>query len=575
MHYDTESLRSQTKRHLELALTGLPDDMYLVLWAKKGGKRDVSAPMQSFYVQTVAEAIPHVDAMRYEGWNVYLSECAQRTPMPSPLRGSTDNITAGHGFWVDADIEDLVHKKSRLPKTRMSALDMIGQAFPGRAMSLTVDTGHGIQTRVLGKTWTLLDTPALRDEWYLRVLRFQRQIQRVYEENGVELDMTYDLARVMRLAGTFNYGNPEDVVPCTIIGEGPLYDLDAFAQNDLCVTVSPTALQSFDTSAFAACVFHRNNVNLSEKLVTLMGRNKLVNDAVRQRKDTGDMSGSGCDFTIARCLLLEGWTYQELLDDLVAIYPTIRNRQAKRMDYYFRTIQKAHDTVKQAQEKDAGMTSQERLAQFGEESTLHRQGCTILSLKRWGQDESTYVMEVEVEGEVRELVFPSSEHILTVKLFNQHIGDTLGAVVPHKQAMWVLIAGLALKAADTVEKSTSKSRVEDALTSYFQSCTLLTATDDVDVYEKALKDNLPHVYRGAVYFSVTAFKRYLDHVSSSRTGREAMTACLTQSGWKYNRCCQRLRGRDKEYSSTAVITRVFYSLPVDDFTARYATADGE
>jgi hypothetical protein len=74
--------------------------------------------------------------------------------------------------------------------------------------------------RVLFKEIWILNTPAERERAQTLLRRLQRTVQLLAMERGWKVDTTSDLARVLRLPGTFNWksGNP---VPVTIVAERP------------------------------------------------------------------------------------------------------------------------------------------------------------------------------------------------------------------------------------------------------------------------------------------------------------------------------------------------------------------
>jgi putative DNA primase/helicase len=143
------------------------------------------------------------------GKNVYmgcsLAEYSMKVPS-SRVRVRNDNAAGIAGMWADIDIADEVHQKQNLPATVEAALDALPPEHPP---SIMVHSGHGLQC------WWLFVRPWIfKDAHERRLAQQQTQawhglISESFAKKGYVLDSTYDLARVMRLPGTWNYKSPE------------------------------------------------------------------------------------------------------------------------------------------------------------------------------------------------------------------------------------------------------------------------------------------------------------------------------------------------------------------------------
>jgi putative DNA primase/helicase len=141
--------------------------------------------------------------------NVYmgcsLAPDTQQVPS-SRVRVRSDNSAGIAGLWADIDIAHEVHQKQNLPATVEAALEALPQEHPP---SIVVHSGHGLQC------WWLYVQPWIFKDAHERRLA-QQQTQKwhgiladAFHQKGYTLDATHDLARVMRLPGTWNHKAPE------------------------------------------------------------------------------------------------------------------------------------------------------------------------------------------------------------------------------------------------------------------------------------------------------------------------------------------------------------------------------
>lgn len=141
--------------------------------------------------------------------NVYMgvSLATNTVQVPSSrVRVRNDNAAGIAGLWADIDIADEVHQKQHLPETVDAALESIPQGYPP---SIVVHSGHGLQCWWLFvKPWVFNDAPERR------LAQQQTQawhgiLAESFAKKGYTLDSTHDLARVMRLPGTWNLKTSE------------------------------------------------------------------------------------------------------------------------------------------------------------------------------------------------------------------------------------------------------------------------------------------------------------------------------------------------------------------------------
>jgi hypothetical protein len=123
-------------------------------------------------------------------------------------RGSSDDVGAIGGLWVELDHAGGVHTATNLP-TPFQLMKFI-ESLPFQ-FSLLIDSTGGFHGHVLFKELWILDSPTERAAAALLLRRLQRTVQIGASARAWKVDSTADLARVLRPAGTFNYksGTPQ------------------------------------------------------------------------------------------------------------------------------------------------------------------------------------------------------------------------------------------------------------------------------------------------------------------------------------------------------------------------------
>lgn|GEM_PF-1350404 len=154
------------------------------------------------------------------------------------VRGFKDTSVAVPGLWIDIDIQGPNHAQQNLPKNIDEGKDLI--ASFSLAPTLLVSTGGGLHAYWLFKELYVFD--GIEDRFFAQALvqRFQYTLQQSAKKRGWEVDSTFDLARVLRLPGSYNCkGTP---VPVEVIqyNEAARYNPDDFERYLLDLPDEPT-----------------------------------------------------------------------------------------------------------------------------------------------------------------------------------------------------------------------------------------------------------------------------------------------------------------------------------------------
>jgi len=141
-------------------------------------------------------------------YNVYVGMGLRRASCQAVGRGTSADVGAIGGLWVELDHAGGVHTALNLP-TPFQLLKFI-ESLPFQ-FSLLIDSTGGMHCHVLLKELWILDTPEEHAAAALLLRRLQRTIQIAARARGWQVDTTSDLARVLRVPGTFNHksGTPQ------------------------------------------------------------------------------------------------------------------------------------------------------------------------------------------------------------------------------------------------------------------------------------------------------------------------------------------------------------------------------
>jgi hypothetical protein len=206
-----------------------PRDLFVLIWTKQGEVK------QSHWlpVSRLSEALPFLAPFcAPDAGDAYLGVGLSPQDFGPHNRCSADAIAGVSGLWIDLDVRGETHKKSNMPPTLDAAREL------ARAVGLLpteeIHSGHGLQA------WWLFDRP-----WIFRdgadrqraadlVRRFQDLLRAQAKSKGWEVDSTHDLARILRLAGTFNCKIAPPVPVRQLTMGGPRYEM-----GDLLALVPP------------------------------------------------------------------------------------------------------------------------------------------------------------------------------------------------------------------------------------------------------------------------------------------------------------------------------------------------
>lgn len=200
------------------ALYGLCEHGWLTLWTNQDKKTYWFPVMQFRQATTRAYALA-------SNKDVYFGVGLRRQKTQG--RGNSGDICAIPGFWVDIDVAGDAHKQKNLPPTTEDAVAFL-KSFP-LLPTVLVHSGHGLHGYWLFKEPWEFEDDAERQEAARLLRQFQKTIRALAEERGWKVDTTSDLARVLRVPGTFNHkDNPPAKVEILEFDDGRRYNPSDF-----------------------------------------------------------------------------------------------------------------------------------------------------------------------------------------------------------------------------------------------------------------------------------------------------------------------------------------------------------
>jgi len=222
------------------------------------------------------------------------------------------------GLWADVDYAGEDHAKPNLPPIEADAWGLI-YAMPVPP-TIVIHTGHGLQAWWLFEEPWMFESSLEREEAQAMIRGWQSHMAQIAKDRGGwVVDATHDLARLMRLPGTFN--NKSDPVPVKVLTfDGPALERDSvwdyigvgsedeeifkryLAEWKPTVKVGNLTL---DTSAEPPW----------EQFRALRDNDpKFKRSLERRRSDLSDQSASSYDMSLASIAVVAGWKDQEMND---------------------------------------------------------------------------------------------------------------------------------------------------------------------------------------------------------------------------------------------------------------------
>ncbi len=305
-------------------------------------RKDGEPSWISEHAATPAEAAAIAEKLAPK-FDVYFGVCPRREGLTPGQRGGKDDIVALTALFADFDVIRPNHQTNgKVYFADREAVLAFADSLPLKP-SLIVWSGGGAHLYwILREPWLFTDA-AERDAADRQLKAWGHLLQREAKRLGVDIDMVQELARVLRVPGTFNH-KTGDAVPVKVIRDsGTRFNVSDFAE------LAPPE-PADETNRPTPPLIFNPNATVPEKIRALLSndsRAKLT--LARRRPDLKDQSDSGYSLALANIAVRAGWTDQEIVAFLVAARQHWK-ATPKPASWYALTIAKARASTSTVQD---------------------------------------------------------------------------------------------------------------------------------------------------------------------------------------------------------------------------------
>lgn len=410
---------------------------------------------------------------------------------PRRGRGKASEVSAIPGLWSDVD-----YGQSGYPDDIDAALEVIRQIGP--QPSLIIHSGHGLQA------WWLLHEPLdISDQVAQLLKRWNATLQTAaHVVGGWALDSVHDLARVMRVPGTYN--NKHAPLPVYLYTENEVRyttdDIDVYL-----VEGAPPRGRERERVTIGMVQPGRQDAPTVLRNLLDMGDTQIIELWERRRHDLPDQSGSGYDLAIANACVSRGFTDQEIADTISAwrLRHGEQPEKARRRDYLQRTIGLARSGARQ---DDAEVTEERStdpdVVREGLSEVLGRPFSRFVKLD--GENPEYYIEWTDGSrthlGTAQQVLSPS-------KVLEAFFRD--GYVLPQaaKRYWRQRYVGQLLAIQEVVGQA--EDRVEDRLFACLDDYLGNRALYDGEYWEEGVEQNQPVLYQGQLGINLRDLRRWM------------------------------------------------------------------
>lgn len=484
-------------------------------------------------------------------------------------RCPAEQIVGIPGLWLDLDTKHPMHKKQSLPETEEDVQNVLS-CFP-LAPTLDIHSGHGRQFWWAFKEFWSFESTEQRLQAANLMHRFNIMFRDHSKSLGYELDMTFDLARIMRIPGTMNTKEAGVPKPVSLLAcNSERYnvdDLEAYMPKIDLPLVAPKMEtpvrkgEKFTLDPNAEPPFNKFNV--------LCDNEPLFRQSweMKRKFPSGKDSGSEYDMSLATFAFQAGWSWQEVVNLLISFRRTrgLRPKTVNENDpasplreqYYTKTLTlaSADSQRQQAQEQvddyvnKVGETIELPPDQRSQEVRKHVSmllGVPITRICKMMTSPPTYTIETP-RGSV---TLGGSDHILDQKLLRKHLCDVTDHVLaPVSKDKWFNVAQALISACEEVyvgDDSTTIGIMRRWLRKYFEY------RPPIYDVEQAFISEEPYAWGDNLYLFGPDFRSFLETFHKEKVSAQAMAVMLQEIGFTAKRqgCKKPSTGEDEPGRTT-------------------------
>lgn len=318
---------------------------YSYLWIKKEEKEKITIPFQVGTPETHLKMAE--DAIRYadDGYDVYCGLCTTNELLGKHERARNHTVTGKTSVWCDFDIQGGKHQGDKYPPDFNTAKDFL-PVIP----SIIVNSGYGGHGH-----WLFNEVQTITDENRDAAEQLNKDFLSVVRHNAGKysgaVDAVHDLARVLRVPGTFNYKLGRDnAVPVRIVEVNDIRYSTSYIRSEVDKFLSETHVQEKKESKPPVLLNDLDSTMLkqfSDDEIIERIRNSKQGERFSKLFDEGDISAYNDDESSADMALmsmLPFWTkgnaaQMERIFNRSAL--ALRDKWREREDYRQMTIDNA------------------------------------------------------------------------------------------------------------------------------------------------------------------------------------------------------------------------------------------
>lgn len=455
-------------RFLKALYEDKPPELYLLIWTLP--------EKRSYWFKEISEAVRQIHALP-PNTDVYFGVGLSAEDYGPNRRCKPEQVAAIPGLWADIDIaHDLHNKNKKLPRNEAEAREFLkGLRLQPQ---MIVHSGHGLQCYWRLKELWVFENEAERQGATEFCNGWAKQLKEEAAAAGYNFDTVHDLSRVMRVPGTNNCKDPDNIIVVELleVEETRQFDFEKPRFEDPALPEEEKEKKEESKPKYTA-----GSLKLKpgaepphDKLMALLcNEPKFRRSWERTRKDMRDPSASGYDLSLALFTVRALWTDQEIVNLLIASRRYHSDNLKLREDYYARTIAKARQMVEKSetgdalgdlaeQARDDEQTRKERLDQL--EAHL---GMPIRRVLRYVSNPPFY--HIVLRDNVW-IPLGKIENLVEQRPFRNRVADWMPHVVKTmKPAIWNHVASNLRKLCEDVEvgeEASLKGRVRNWMRIY-------------------------------------------------------------------------------------------------------------
>jgi putative DNA primase/helicase len=475
--------------------------------------------------------------------NVYVGVGLSPEDYGEHKRCQAENITSIPALWADFDIAGEGHKKQNLPPDEAAVRTLLDEC--GLKPPILVHSGHGLQAWWLfDEPWIFTDPEDRQDAMQLAT-DWTRTMKALAARKGWDVDATQDLARILRVPGSFN--NKGEPVPVRLLELNSVrYNIPTFRMHLVRASDTPQKAKVPDSTGetvkktSGALVLSANASPPFDKFELLKEIEAKVGQSwERKRKDLQDQSASSYDMALANYAAMAAWTDQEIVDLLIASRRKHGDDLKLREDYYQRTIAKAREGIRKQkvhEEIDELAAANEAAPDEPEgEGSTERREQVISALSEVLEVQISRIVKYLSDPPIYRLETPAGSillgevgNLINQVAFRAKVAAATGKYIPKaKGERWDTIAQLLLDVCEDVElgaESTDEGSIREWVLDY------LNERKPVENSSEAAALKVPFVKDGFVYLFGANFRQWLNLNQGEKIGNKTIGILLRGFG---------------------------------------------